>query len=354
MRLRRPVGQTLGLALVFLVLLVVLGELVARTQAIRSHLANPSWGGQHRHLDIQMGRLEYLTTTEGSIDCLFLGSSMVWRGFDPLAFSDAYKEQAGQDIRCFNFGINGLSAASANALAHILVQEYQPRLLIYGIDARDLTIPREAKEAAVLLDMPWIRFRLGDFSVAGWLIESSHLLRYRSSLFALLRFNHDQALWRSAEPFEKYGFDPDSNTTEDVSIPPDRQSGSGRVQYAFELLYDFKMLPENLAGLEGIASLDNQTTEVVVVTMPLPKTYLHFFRNGENDYQRFQSQVSETVDLYGASILPVPTMSLLPDDSWVDYGHVNANGAHRFSNWLGRQLGKEVEKEEIINFAPQR
>ena len=45
----------------------------------------------------------------------FLGNSMVWRGFDPQAFAQAYQAQRGQALRCFNFGVDAMPAAGAGA-----------------------------------------------------------------------------------------------------------------------------------------------------------------------------------------------------------------------------------------------
>ena len=58
-------------------------------------------------------------------------------GFDPRAFASGYREIKGQDIRCFNFGIDSSSAASTHAIARVMLEDYHPRLLIIGTDARD-------------------------------------------------------------------------------------------------------------------------------------------------------------------------------------------------------------------------
>jgi hypothetical protein len=94
---------------------------------------------------------------------LRLGSSTVDVGFDPDAFQMGYQEVAGRDIRCFNFGIDASSSISAAVLTGILIEDYHPRLLIFGTDARDYAVLREEPDTAVVLDTPWVRYRQGYF-----------------------------------------------------------------------------------------------------------------------------------------------------------------------------------------------
>jgi hypothetical protein len=85
---------------------------------------------------------------------------MVDLGFDPTAFMEEYKNYTGQDIRCFNFGIDALPAAAAAALADILVKDFKPDILIYGTDARGYSVAPDTEDAAVILDSKWTQYHL--------------------------------------------------------------------------------------------------------------------------------------------------------------------------------------------------
>lgn len=355
LRVKRPSGVTPALALLFLVVLLAAGELLARLEPFQSHMAAPRLGSPHRQFEIQMHRLETLYQREGRVDCIFLGNSMVWRGFDPHAFALAYQAQRGQALRCFNFGVDAMPAAGAGILAEILIADYHPRLLIYGTDARDYAVLREDRDATVLLDTPWMQYRSGRFTVEGFLLEHSYLYRYRELLQRLLRFDYSQ--WRpepNRSPSARYGFGPVSKVGSFVQTIPDPQDPRPPIQYYFTVLSDYQMLPENLAGLEQIVALNEADVDVavVVVEMPVPETYMHFFANGQEDYRRFIEQVGDVAAEHGVPFWQTTPLNLIPTNGWVDYSHLNSRGAGRFSTWLGEQLGGAAVRQTSITHAP--
>jgi hypothetical protein len=38
---------------------------------------------------------------------------------------------------------------------------------------------------------------------------------------------------------------------------------------------------------------------------------------------------------------------MIPDDGWVDYSHLNVDGADVFSAWLGGQIGEMVIDQSL-------
>ena len=354
LRLKLPFGQTLGLALILFSLLLGAGEVLTRTRVFKSHFIADARGTRHNQFELQLGRLETIVAIEGSIDCIFLGNSMVWNGFDPEAFAQAYRHRTGQNLRCFNFGVDGMPVISAGALAQILVHDYRPKLLIYGTDARDYAVTREAEDTTVLLDTPWLRYRLGQFSFEGWLYEHSHLYRYRETLGHIMRFEKRYLVVIGAYALNRdnYGFGGDEKVGSFVSTPPDHHSDMGAVQYYSGLLSDYKMLPENLVGLEQIVRNTRDGTQVLVIGMPVPETYFYFFGNGEQDYQSFLAGVRDVTEANAAPFWPTTALHLIPDDGWVDYSHLNTKGAQIFSTWLGQQLGEAAEQGLIAGLTP--
>ncbi|MGH2536474.1 MAG: hypothetical protein ACRDHL_03680, partial [Candidatus Promineifilaceae bacterium] len=304
LRLRRPVGSTAGLALLLLALFLAAGEALARTPAAQARLATQDWGTNHRQFEFQMDRLTKAAATFGPPECLVLGNSMVWRGLDPAMLATSFGRQTGRSLRCFNFGVDGLPAAAAGTLAQILVEEFRPRLLIYGTDARDYAVPRSDEATRAILDSSWIRYRRGEFSVTGWLVEHSALYRALEPLGNLLRFDFRRGIhnWRGQAQALSNGYDPDPTVGDYVQERP--VPGSSRhVDYYFSLLGDYHLRPENLDGLQQILAQEKRGVEVIVVEMPVPPTYLDFFGRGESDYQRFLGQISALAAAEGASFL---------------------------------------------------
>ena len=343
-------GKTLLLAIVFFCLFYLAGEMVARTRPFQVYLTHQTWGSRHRAFEMQLSRLDWVYNQEGSIDCIFLGNSMVWRGFDPEAFSKGFRVKTGQDLRCFNFGVDGLPASNAGAIAEILIHDYRPQLMIYGTEARDYAVPPETQDARVLAEMAWLKYRQGQFSFQGWLVDRSELFRYRPSLQNLLRFNYQYTARELAnQPVgSRYGFDPDTRVR-NVAIAPDRNNPEGHIQYYYQLLANYQMLPENLVGLREVLSQHQAVDDLVVVELPVPPTYMLFFNNRDKDYQVFIDQVSELTEEHQVLFLETTPWNTIPDDGWVDYSHLNQKGARIFSQMLGEKVGTAVMSGELAN-----
>lgn len=337
LQLKRPIGKTLILALIFFILLLTLTELLMRTAFVHDRLSAPHIGSRHWQLSQQLDRITTFQRTEGPLDCIFLGNSMVWRGIDVEVFEATYANVAQRPIRCFNFGIDALSAAGAGALAQILIEDYKPKLLIYGTDARDYAVPVESEDALVIMETPWIQYRLGQFSLDGLLSEYSYFYRYRTHINALLRFDYETVLRQ--DDTEIKGFGPDETVGDFLIMPPDRQSDEYHIQYYFELLSDYTMYPENLAGLEQIAALG---TQLLMIEMPVPENYMYFFDDGRQDYERFINYLQSFSDENNIPFWQTTPLYLIPDDGWVDYSHLNRYGAGIFSEWLGQQVASSI------------
>jgi hypothetical protein len=351
LQLHFPFGQTLLLVGMILLLFALAGEGITRTDTFQAKFARPTWGSRHIHLELQLDRLNHIVNQDGPVDCIFLGNSMVINGIDPITFANAYRNETGHDMRCFNFGVDGLSPVGASALAEILIEDYQPDLLVFGTDARDYAVGPEDGYARLVFETPWIQYRLGKISITGWLFDMSSLLRYRRPLRMLLRFDLQRALWERDNPTQsnKYGYSEDPRISEFVNEPPDPDSELTHVQYYFNTLSNYKILPEHLNALEDIARLaDTTDTKVLILEMPIPSTYLYFFGDGVNDYQNFLDSVGNIAREYDLSFWTTTNENLIPNYGWADYSHLNTEGAKIFSEWLGEQVGEAVKAGSLI------
>jgi hypothetical protein len=337
LRLTWPVGQTLGLAVLLLILLAGICEGLARTTFARSRLLAPGVGGDHARLGAKLAALDRLVEEEGGVDCIFLGSSMAEWGIDPEVFSAAYKAQTGEHIRCFNFALLGMTASEVGIWADLLARDYHPRLLIYPTSARDYS----ERVAVPVVVTPWVDYRLGVFSLEGWLVDHSVAYRYYLTYNIWTLPNYPDLAARRAE-FEsgmsRYGFYPEPGTI-DVSIPPDPED----FPLIRRSLADYRVSPEDLEGLKRMAGLRERGTPVLLVEAPLPATYMTFFDGGEQDYARFVEAVGGHAEAAGVPFWQTLSLDLIPGDGWADYGHLNQKGAGAFSEWLGTRVGEAVQ-----------
>jgi hypothetical protein len=342
LQITKPFGRTLLLGLFLSLLLIGTAELAARWEFFQSRLSPPKLGSRHYQLGHKLALLDESIKKNGPLDCVFVGSSIVDLGFDPQAFRNGYRQATGEDIHCFNFGIDASSATSTAAIARILVEDYSPRFLIFGTDARDYAVPADDNDPAAILETDWVGYRQGKFSVEGWLTEHSYLFRYRSHLSRLMRFQFEETLLSQTKfAFEilPNGFTPFDDVGTYINDPPEPDDDSFAVRYFTKIYTSYEILDENVAALEQVLELGGESTKVFVVEMPVADGMYYFFGNGAGDYQKFVDRVKEVSNRAGTRFWITEPLDMIPDDGWVDYNHVNVEGAEIFSTWFGLQIG---------------
>lgn len=349
LHLKKSSDKTLWLTLIMLFIFSGIAEIIVRMDVFQAPLTPPKLGSRHYQLGHKLALLDAEVKKNGPIDCIMVGSSMVDVGFNPDVFQSGYEETTGQGIRCFNFGIDASSAVSTAVLVRILVEDYHPRLLLIGTDARDYAVPSTDRDPVAILESPWIQYRAGHFSLDGWLTEHSYLYRYRQHLSRLLRFNFKDTLWSETRiNFEilPNGFTPIFKVSTYINNPPSPQDTSYEVTYYKSIYSSYKILDENLNALDGILEYNRTGTQVILVEMPVADGLYYFFGNGEADYDRFIARISGLADLHQVPFWRTEPLDSIPDDGWSDYSHLNVTGAEIFSNWLGVQAGRlEVQKD---------
>ena len=355
LQIRTVPGKTVWFTVLLFILLTVVAEGVARSEAFQVPLTPPTMGSRHYELGYKLVLLNGIARKTGHVDCIMLGSSMVDTGFDPAAFEMGYREMTGRDINCFNFGINASSAASTAALTRIVVENYQPRLLLIGTDARDYAIPREDPDSSVVLNSPWVAYRQGEFSLEGWLLDTSYLYRYRQHLGRLVRFQFKDTLWSNTNlnyEILTNGFTPLSKVGTFINELPDPQNVSFNVTYYTRIYSSYQMLPENLEGLESIMEYNQSGIRVILVEMPVSDGLYYFFGNPTSDYNQFLTRVGELATRHHVPFWQTEPLDFIPDNGWADYSHLNKTGAEIFSTWLGRQVGRAEHQGNIKTFQP--
>ena len=332
--------RTLIFSLVLIVIIFGIAEGITRIPAIQEKLPPPSVGSYHRVFEIRLDLLNEFVEENGDVDCIFMGSSMVAAGINPDVFNQEYSSLVGEDIACFNFGIEGLTASSAAVIADFLVREYQPALLIYGTSARDYS-EKIGGDSATALNVPWLRYQSGEFSVEGWLVEHSfafkYMLVYRNWMTAEIeKFKEDTAA--STERFSANGSISWDKEFENISTPPTPD----KEKAFFGTMSEYEISQTDLDGLESILGLRNSETQVVVVEMPVHWTFMYFFDNNEEDYLIFFETIPTLVADNDGIFLPSTSLELIPDHGWANRNHLNTTGSTIFSTWLGEQIANAV------------
>lgn len=345
--LQKPNWQILRLTLILLVFFFLFGEWFFRIDAVQAGLTGMRIGSRHRQFEIQVARLDKLVREGTPIDCIFLGNSMMWLGVDPLIVSRTFEEKTGEEIHCFNFGVSALPASSAGEIATMLVDKYHPKILIYGIFARDYAVPASAEDAYVISDTLWLKYRNGNFNMVGWLYDKSSIFQYKGHIRDLLYMHYleDVLVQKNDPPYKAYGLDPKYDVRLDVRISPDFESDHNRDPVKW--LTNFQTRNENLNGLQTIVNQSNKDVHVIILEMPFYETALEFFGNGEQDYSSYIQPVDAITASGKVPFWRLSEQPPLAPKVWWDYLHLNLKGARLFSEWLGDKLADTYRSGDL-------
>jgi hypothetical protein len=333
---RRPFLSLVYALLIFLVLAAVL-EGTARSPWAAARLPRyRSVGNYHYPFEIKWFGLKRYVARQGSLDILIMGNSMANTGVDPQIIASIYAERTGQTVRAYNFGVEGLTLHANLELAGILLEEYRPRLLVYIADVRDLDDSNSPSTERRFLSDPWLRYRLGDWNLEGWLFDHSQALQmylpYRNWVRADFPDTFYAYLDRSTTISET-GYEADTNVTvfDDDALAAIRQSPECTVYYPAIAIGEAR-----LAELRAFIALGAaRGARVFIAEMPV-NPIVYECMTGAVDHAAFQRVMDETVTAAGGVFLPV--RSEIPAMDHIDMHHLNQEGAAIFSQQLALAL----------------
>ena len=321
--LTRQVGRLALVAIAILIVLVAGLESLCRLPAMQARLPTPSYG-MTPAFDVALNRLRTLAAAGEPLDCFILGSSVVLRGMNPRQVSAGYARITGNPLRCFVLGVPALTPRGAVALAPIVLADYRPQVLVYGLSAWDVHTD-DALDAAEGTD--WVRYRNGRPTLRGWLTEHSVAYRYYVALRYRLRFSAQllsllQHLEREIDP---YGFLPRNGVFDGPPGGP----------------YDEQPLPQSaldeltdsLQQLARIAA--DGRVELVLIEIPTPETVA---RASAGNTGRILAVVATSAAREQLRWRAVSPGEVSPD-GFADRMHLNTTGAATFSDTIGVWMG---------------
>lgn len=329
--------STLGTAVGTLLLLVAALEIVGRTPRLRLLLPSPSLGSPHRQIEVQWSHLEVHTMAEGPPDCFFIGSSAVYRGIRPDVFTDSFFETTGESLRCYTFGVQGLSPGFGSMIAELLASRYSPRLMVLGADTPTLAEGTGEYVEKTLRRTKWWRHQFGDPNPEGWLVEHSYAYRYVLLASNWLRKDFDR--WQESSREVEEGTTALGFRGATASLA-EREEQPEPMEELQAILSDFQLSTADLDGVEQFARLRG-STEVAVVEMPIHPGFLQYFKEGRSDHEAVLQAMRDRLDPLGVVYLFTSDLELIADSGWLNTNHLNRTGATEFSRWLGRALGAE-------------
>jgi len=308
-----------------------------------------SVGNFHYQFEIKWFRLQDYVEQNGGVDIIILGSSLVNTGIDPDVMVQTYYEQTGFWPRIFNFGVEGMTIAPGSAIARLLEEEYHPALLVYVTDMRDYVPANGLYHETLFLDDPWVRYKLGDFNLLGWLDDHSAALQHYLPYRDWMRADYPDTISLHMKRYHDTsasGYEPDQEIGVNISALPD-PSDPNETAY-FELLGNYQIASSRLENLRSILDFkQSEGTSIWIVEMPVYPTF-YAYVGGEEVHQRFQQEISAFGEANSGSFLPAAAcVNAIPLEGRSSRWHLNYIGAPYFSECLGEQLALLVSQGDV-------
>jgi len=350
LKIERSLGSALWRGLLLLVILLAAAEGLARTSWVQQRLEVASLGNYHYQFEIKWFQLQRYVRAHDGVDVIFLGSSLVNSGIQPEEVNQAYVEASGGPaLRIFNFGVEGLTVQPNSVVARLLVESFHPKTLIFGTEIRDYAANNGVETAEKFLSDPWVRYRMGEFNLRGWLAEHSaaarYFLAYRNWMTWDFAENHSQVI-RRTNALTEDGYDVENRVADrdqldvDPSNPEDAE--------ALQIFAGFQIDEGRLENLRSLLDLQQETgVRVLVVEMPVTPQFYQFFEQGIAAHEEFLQVVSSEVEAGGGLFTPALTEDQLPENGRSDRVHLSKYGAAVFSRTLGAWLAELSTQQGI-------
>jgi hypothetical protein len=332
----RPFGLVFLRAALILLIAWGLVEVLVRGMVGAGLLAPPRIGSVNAELDTKLLLLDKYIRENGPVDCFFLGSSQFDEAVNPAVFDEVFRSESGRQMHCFNFSLGTMTASPAGKIAHLLAEKYNPRLLFIGISARDFS-DDFGELTRPLVDDPWVRYSLGEFTLSGWLTEYSYA--YRELLTIRSALNPDYMVFHDRLSFQ---------LTDSGYL---KLEGSDLSNPKKNFIPKFSMTKEDFGGLDEIAALKSDRLQIVFVEVPVNYSFIPYYIHADPD--AYNNLFVEPISAYfsGLNLTFWQTQDLMrelvPDEGWTDVKHFNKIGAEIFSTWLARQTWQALNRQEI-------
>jgi hypothetical protein len=314
-------------------------EWLAGTSWARQTLPYRSTGNYHYQFEIKWYHLQQYVQQNDGVDVILMGSSLVNTGLDPEVISQETLSQSGQELRIFNFGVEGLTIAPQAAIARILLQQYQPAVLVYVTEMREYMGGVGVKDEQRFLASPWVQYRQGNFNPLGWLVDRSQalqtLLTYRNWMRTDFPDSLQLYLARN-KTTTTGGYEPENAVGKNLDVPPDPTDPAEAK--TFSTFGNYQIDSARLEDLKGLLSLGKASgIEILLVEMPVHPTF-YDYAGGEQVHRDFQAVIAAETGSSGMVFIPAETCPDIPLEGRANRWHLNRTGAPFFSRCLASSL----------------
>ena len=292
--------------------------------------------------------LERVLAERGSIDILFVGSSIVRCNIQPLDFDRAVM---GRGLRAvsFNGGLSGLwPKAVALYVQHLWLPKAHPTIVVQGIRFGELhSSPRARRETAILagpLESRWEThgpFRNAEIAA----LERIHLLQYRGTLPRWLGSYEGGAPGQDLDDDGRITTDARGWTPRLPTLDVALSRGLLKTEAPYSAPIHDAETEAALASVAHTAELCRRAN-VRYVLVNVPE---HAFRwstpGGAERYGEYIDTLRTLAAAQSFEFIDVTNRDprrFANDAEYSDYHHMSPAGAHRFTLMLASELGRRL------------
>jgi hypothetical protein len=359
LKLSHPAGNTLGLAVLFFIILALATELFVRSAPVQARVPFQALGLNHVQFEMQVGNLQRFVEQKGMPDCFIIGTSQPLRGIDPVVFSETLEAKTGEQLVCYNFSVNGSNLVTTYLLSRYLVAKFEPRLLVLGTSFLDYTEEREKRTETRFEKSDWLKTQMGDPSLEGYLIEYSYAYR----LLKLLSYSIPQGLalddtYDEANKWEQELSGAGRGKSEEM-VDLQAPLAPWSLKNFLREFGKFNLSERNVTGLESILKLAQENgIKIILVEMPYHPSMVDL-RDEQNQprpenekiaafIQKANEQIAALAAKYGAPFIQSQEVDFLPDSGWHDRYHLNSTSSPLFSTWLANRVAEAIASRQLI------
>jgi hypothetical protein len=330
---------SLGIGLFIFIVLLLGMEIIFRQDWFTRLFPLRSVGSFHSQFEIKWFKLQDFVKDRGGVDVILMGNSMVNTGIDPKVLSEEYENKTGQQLRIYNFGVEGLTVAPNSHLAEILFKTYHPGTILFVTEMRDYVAANGLEAETTFESNRWIQGFLGsDSSHQTELISASSGLQRILVFRNWSRFDFLDNLLMTVKRYKdtsQAGYEADHQVGTNIDHHPDPNDPEEKAN--FEMFSDFQTDPGRLGDLKRMIDLNRSGAQFFTTEMPVYPTYFDYF-GGESVHQQFQSEIEVFIQENGGFFIPPISWELIPVAGRADNHHLNIEGAPLFSQLLAQKL----------------
>lgn len=287
------------------------------------------------------------------IDMVFIGSSNVYRHFDP----EVWDESLG--MHTFNLGTSSQTPDDAYYIMKELFKSQSPKYCVYGINSillLDMDVYDNPTKSYIVFDYlkPSInKCVYGYIAFRDSSLLNAWLPATRSAGTDLIKTAENVADIKSTDTYQTYGNEIYETSEEEYRgrgfVYSFRQTEKGEVGKPGGYIFgDYEVSNQYISYMKKLKNLcDKNNCELIFVVPPLPYASMEM----QGDYQKILDFYKELAADLGVAMfnfdLSRQEFLFMEDDDFYDYAHMSGKGAEKFSNAASKLIKRYVDGEKI-------